>query len=244
MEGFQAETYGEITADVYDELHDGRFDLAATVERREELSGGGPALELAVGTGRVALPLAARGIPVDGIDVSPAMVARLREKPGGDAIAVTMGDFADVAVEGRYPLVYVVFNTFFALLTQDDQVRCFANVAEHLTDDGVFVLEAFVPDLASFDSHHQRVSNYGRRLDRVAINAAYLDPSTQVVEGVNTLITEKGIRLLPIVLRYAWPAELDLMARLAGLRLRSRWAGWQKEPFGPDSGSHVSVYGR
>ena len=241
MDGYQADTYGEQWAAIYDEEHTGLKPDAA-VDRLAALAGGGPALELAVGTGRVALPLAAGGIRVDGIDISPAMVAKLRAKPGGEDIAVTMGDFADVGVEGRYPLVYVVFNTFFALLTQDDQVRCFANVAAHLTEDGVFVVEAFVPDIARFNP--QRVGNRFTGAGRLFIDASRLDQSTQQVESVHVLISEAGIRMFPVALRYAWPAELDLMARLAGLRLHHRWAGWKEEPFGPDSMTHVSVYGR
>src|SRR5207248_188158 len=136
-------SFGEDAAENYDDLSQ-RADTLATVAFLEQLAGGGPALELAIGTGRVALPLAARGLRVDGIDLSPAMLAQLRAKPGGDQIAVTLGDFADVPVPGSYRLVFVVFNTLFNLLTQDDQVRCFQNVAAHLTDDGSFVVEAFV----------------------------------------------------------------------------------------------------
>src|SRR5213593_2474210 len=152
MPGYGPETYGDRWAEIYDEFVAGvKPDTDQTVAVLAELAGSGPALELAIGTGRIALPLAARGIEVRGIDASPAMLAKLREKPGGTDIHVTMGDFADVPVEGRFRLVFVVFNTLFALLTQDDQGRCLRNVAEHLTDDGVFVVEAFVPDIARFD---------------------------------------------------------------------------------------------
>src|SRR5438067_12123974 len=145
MENYEPITsFGEDVAENYDDLSP-RGDTLATVAFLEQLAGGGPALELAIGTGRVALPLAARGMRVDGIDLSPAMVAQLRAKPGGDQISVTMGDFADVPVQGAYRLVFVVFNTLFNLLTQDDQVRCFENVAAHLTEDGEFVVEASVP---------------------------------------------------------------------------------------------------
>ena len=171
----------------------------------------GPALELGTGRGRVALPLAAMGVQVHGIDASAAIVERLRAKPGGEAIDVTVGDFAAVPVEGRYPLVYGVFNTFFAPLTQDDQLRCFAAVGRRLAPGGAFVLQGFVPDQS-------------------------LHPGGQSVRT-----THLG-RLYPGAIRYAWPSELDLMARLAGLRLRARWGGWRREPFGPDSGVHVSVY--
>ena len=161
MKEYDAWTYGDRVADVYDELY-AALDPSDAVEALARLAGSGPALELAIGTGRIALPLAARGVEVHGIDASEAMVAKLRDKPGGAAIPITMGDFADVAVDGRYSLVYVVFNTFFGLLTQEDQVRCFRNVATRLADDGVFVIEAFVPDVTRFD-RAQRVSVDHRR---------------------------------------------------------------------------------
>src|SRR5262245_53113118 len=171
------------------------------------------------------------------------MVAKLREKPGGDRIPVAMGDFADVPVEGRFTLVFVVFNTFFGLLTQDDQARCFANVAEHLADDGVFALEVFVPDLSRFD-RGQRVSTLQVELDEVAVNADIHQPVEQVVFSQHVVIREDGLRFYPVKIRYAWPSELDLMARLAGLELRDRWGGWRREPFTAQSVRHVSVYGR
>lgn len=195
-----------------------------------------------IGTGRIALPLAGRGIEVHGIDASEAMIARLRAKPGGERIPVTVGDFADVAVEGRFRLVYLVFNTLFALPSQDDQVRCFRNVAAHLTDDGVFVIEAFVPDLARFD-RGQRTCLNRVTLDEVVLGVSRHDPVHQRVDSQHVLLRADGIRLLPVSIRYTWPAELDLMARLAGLRLRDRWSGWRREPFTAGSGLHVSVYG-
>ena len=241
MERYRPETYGDRIAEVYDDLTGSMPDPVDCVDRLAELAGPGPALELGIGTGRVALPLAARGVEVHGIDASAAMVEQLRAKPGGDTIPVTMGDFADVPVGGGYPLVYVVFNTFFALLSQDDQVRCFAGVAGRLTSDGVFVLTAFVPDLSLY-SGGQSVRAHGLGLDHVRLDAARHDPVTQRVDFQHVLVTADGIRFLPGALRYAWPAELDLMARLAGLRLRERWGGWRREPFDADSGLHVSVY--
>jgi hypothetical protein len=154
---------------------------------------------------------------------------------------VTLGDFADMAVEGRFTLIFVVFNTFFGLLSQDDQVRCMLGVAQHLTDDGVFVLEAFVPDLARFD-RGQRLEVRTVETDRIRLDASVHDPVQQRVMSQHVLLSEQGIRLYPVQIRYAWPSELDLMARLAGLQLRSRWAGWAQEPFTATSGSHVSVY--
>jgi hypothetical protein len=169
------------------------------------------------------------------------MVERLRAKPGGDAIPVTFGDFAGVPVEGRYRLVYVVFNTFFALLTQDDQLRCFAAVADRLAPGGALVLQGFVPDPTLY-SGGQSVRTTEVGLDRARLDLARHDPVAQRVDFQHVVLTEAGIRLYPGALRYAWPSELDLMARLAGLRLRERWGGWRREPFGADSGLHVSVY--
>ena len=240
MKDYDETTYGERIADVYDEWYAG-LDPAPAAETLARLAGGGPALELAIGTGRIALPLAARGVEVHGIDTSEAMVARLRAKPGGERIPVTMGDFADVGVEGRYALVYVAFNTFFALTSQEEQVRCFANVAAHLADGGIFVLEVFVPDLARFD-RGQRVNATRVEADEVLLDLALHDPLTQSVSSQHVQIDASGVRLRPVQIRYAFPAELDLMARLAGLELRERWAGWSGEPFTAASGAHVSVY--
>jgi SAM-dependent methyltransferase len=215
----------------------------AMIATLAELARAGRALELGIGTGRIALPLAARGVEVHGIDASPAMVARMRIKPGGAEIPVAMGDFADVGVEGAFSLVYVVFNTFFGLLSQEEQVRCFENVARHLAADGVFVIEAFVPDMTRF-ARGQCLNAARVETDAVLLDASRHDPLTQRVVSQQILITESGTRLFPVQIRYAWPAELDLMARLAGLRLRHRWAGWQREPFTAASGKHVSVYER
>jgi len=201
------------------------------------------ALELGIGTGRIALPLAERGVRVEGIDASEAMLERLRAKPRGAELHVVVGNFADVDVDREYELVYVVFNTFFALLTQEDQVRCFANVSRRLTGNGVFVMEAFVPDPSLYD-RGQRLSATRVETDRVQLDAARIDLVTQLVTAQHILIGAEGIMLLPVQLRYAWPSELDLMARLAGLRLRERYGGWQGEPFTSTSAKHVSVYAK
>jgi SAM-dependent methyltransferase len=239
-------SFGEDDAEHYDTEPDvtQRRDTTATVAFLEHLAGGGPALELAIGTGRVALPLAARGIRIDGVDFSPAMVARLRAKPGGDQIAVTMGNFADVPVQGSYRLIFVVFNTLFNLLTQDDQVRCFENVAAHLTDDGAFVVEAFVPTYLTRLRSDQYVDAEAIEVDRVWLDVGRHDPVTQRLEESHIVLSREGVRVYPIVTRYAWPSELDLMARIAGLRLKERWAGWNRESFTSASSMHVSVYGR
>lgn len=238
--------YGDAWAEIYDEWVEtvGHVPTPEViVPALAELAGPGPALELAMGTGRIALPLAETGIEVHGIDASAAMVERLRAKPGGQAIPVTQGDMAEVPVEGRYRLIYLVFNTLFALLSQEDQVRCFANVAGHLADEGVFVIEAFVPDVSRFD-RGQRVQTADMGPDLVDLEVSKHDPVHQRIDSMKMLIRKDGTRLFPVQIRYAWPAELDLMARLAGLRLRERWGGWGHEPFSGSSPQHVSVYER
>ena len=235
-------SFGEDVAAMYDDHL--RGDESATVAVLEQLAGGGPRLELAIGTGRIALPLVARGIRVDGIDISSPMVARLRAKAGGDRISVTMGNSADVPVQGTYRLVYVVFNTLFNLLTQDEQVRCFENVAGHLTDDGAFVVEALVPAFLTRLRHDQHVDAERIEVDEVRLDVARHDPVMQRLYESHVFLSAKGVRLNPIVTRYAWPSELDLMARIAGLRLNARWGGWNREPFTATSATHVSVYGR
>jgi SAM-dependent methyltransferase len=242
MEGSRpVDSFGEDMAAVYDA--EPRGDEVPAVALLEELARGGPALELAIGTGRIALPLTARGVRVDGVDLSPAMVARLRAKPGGARLSVTMGDFADVPVEGAYRLIYVVFNTLFNLLTQEDQVRCFENVAAHLTHDGLFVVEAFVPSFLTRLRDDQYVDAERVGIDHVRLDVGRHDPVAQRLDESHVVLSPEGVRLYPIVTRYAWPSELDLMARIAGLRLRDRWAGWEREPFISTSRAHVSVYG-
>jgi SAM-dependent methyltransferase len=244
MDGYEpAMSFGKATADIYDQVSQ-RGDEAATVAFLRELAGDGPALELAIGTGRIALPLAERGLRVDGVDISPAMVEQLRAKPGGDRISVTIGDFADVPVDGTYRLVFLVYNTLFNLLTQEDQVRCFQNAAAHLTDDGSFVVEAFVPAFLFRTRDDQYVNAEAVGVDEVRLDVARHDPVTQRLEESHVSLSQEGLRLYPIVTRYAWPSELDLMARIAGLRLKDRWGGWNREPFTSSSASHVSVYGR
>ncbi|MFN2132949.1 MAG: class I SAM-dependent DNA methyltransferase, partial [Anaerolineae bacterium] len=221
-----------------------RGDEAAAVAFLAELAGPGPALELGIGTGRIALPLAARGIRVDGIDLSPAMVDQLHARPGGDRLVVTIGNLADVSVAGTYRLIYVVFNTLFNVLTQDDQVRCFENVAAHLADDGSFVIEAIVPTFLYQLRNHQYVDAEAIEVDEVRLDVLRHDPATQTIEESHVSLSQAGVRLNPVVQRYAWPSELDLMARIAGLRVKGRWGGWKREPFDASSSVHVSVYGR
>lgn len=221
-----------------------RGDEIAAVAFLEQLAGPGPALELGIGTGRIALPLASRGIRVDGIDLSPAMVDQLRTKPGGDQLSVTIGDFADVPVPGTYRLIFVVFNTMFNLLTQEDHVRCFENVASHLTSDGSFVVEAYVPAFLYQLRNAQYVDAEAIQVDEVRLDVLRHDMATQMIEESHISLSSAGVRLNPVVQRYAWPSELDLMARIAGLHLKDRWGGWNREPFNSTSSTHVSVYGR
>jgi Methyltransferase domain len=237
-------SFGEDAAEIYDAVDANRGDELETVAFLEQLAGCGPALELAIGTGRIALPLAGRGVRVDGIDISAPMVAKLRAKPGGDQISVTMGDFTEVPVPGSYRLIYVVYNTLFNLLTQEGQVRCFENVAAHLADDGSFVVEAFVPTYLTRLRDDQYVDAEAIGVGEVKLDVGRHDPVTQLLSESHVHLSREGVRLYPIVTRYAWPSELDLMARIAGLRLKDRWAGWKREPFTSTSSVHVSVYGR
>jgi SAM-dependent methyltransferase len=201
----------------------------------------GGALELGIGTGRIALPLAARGVRVAGIDLSPDMVARLRAKPGAEAISVAIGDFASTTVDGEFSLVYLVFNTINNLLTQEEQVACFRNAAAHLQPGGAFVIEVGIPDL-------QRLP-FGERFRPFTVKPAHLgiDEYDVVAQGLishHYVIEGDRVDAVSMPFRYVWPAELDLMAQLAGLRLRERWAGWGREPLTAVSESHVSVWER
>jgi SAM-dependent methyltransferase len=241
MKGYGPSTYGDRIAGFYDEHYEQLASDQPMIETLARLAGGGNALELGIGTGRVALPLTSRGVPVHGIDASAAMTDRLRAKPGGAAIQVTAGDFADVAVAGRYSLIYVVFNTFFALLSQDDQVRCFANCAAHLEEGGAFLLEAFYPDLTRY-VRGQNVSAINVGMDHVLLDVTRHDPVQQHVSAQHIHITAEELKMYPVQLRYAWPSEIDLMARLSGLRLESRWGGWAGEPYTASAGKHISVY--
>ncbi len=252
MDGYDpSSSFGPETAATYDDSP--RGDEAATVACLRRLAGAGPVLELAVGTGRIALPLAATGVRVDGVELSAAMVEVLRAKPGGRDLHVVLGDMAHLAdadVPGPYRLVHLVFNSVYNLLTQEDQVRCFAGVAPRLAEDGRFLLEAAVPGPGEaspgpdYRLEQQYVAAEHVGTDRVVLDAGRYDPTTQLLRRTRVHVGADGVRLSPIVLRWASPAELDLMARLAGLRLHERWGGWDGEPFTPASRRHVSVYGR
>ena len=236
------DAYGEAWAEIYDEDHALMVPPDAQLSVLAELAGDGRALELGIGTGRVALPLAARGVEVSGIDASTSMVERLRAKPGGQRVPVAIGNMADLPVEGTFQLVYVVFNTLFALLTQRAQVACFRRVAQVLEPSGTFLIECFVPDLGRFD-RGQTLRTVSVDERKVRLDATRHDAAAQQVDTSVISISSGSISLRPVRLRYAWPAELDLMAELAGLRLRSRWSGWDRAAFPGNSGMHVSVYG-
>lgn len=243
MKGFDpATSFGYQTSLDYD-ADSWRGDEEDTVAFLAGLAGGAQALELAVGTGRIALPLRAAGVRVDGIELSQHMVDRLREKPGGDQLQVTMGDMSAVMTGRTYGLVYLVFNTIGNLLTQDDQVRCFENAARHLTDDGVFVLECRIPT-APARPGNGFIEVEQLELDQVELGVSGYDPVTQILDVNHVHLGPDGLGFSPIRLRLAFPPEFDLMARIAGLRLRDRWGGWNGEPFTADSWRHVSVYQR
>ena len=239
---FAPETFGALNAERYDAgIHGPEADPTAAVDVLAALAAGGPVLEFAIGTGRVALPLSARGLSVSGVEASPEMVAKLLAKPGGEAIPVTLGDMAEAGPEGEFDLVFLVFNTLFNLTTQDAQVRCFQNAARRLSPRGVFVLETFIPDVA--DLNRQEVRTMAVSFRSAWLEAVAHDPVTQTVDYQRIRLSSDGVRLIPLAMRYAWPAEIDLMARVAGLQLRERWADWDRSPFTAKSGKHVSVYG-
>jgi len=239
MEEYSAETYGERIAAIYDELYTS-YDPAA-IHFLAQLAKTGPALELGIGTGRFALPLQAMGVEVIGIDASPAMVERLHGKPGGERIPVTLGDFTMVELPGKFPLIYLVFNTIFGLLTQEAQIRCFENVARHLEPEGVFVVEAFVPDLKRYvDGQSLRVTSMDN--DILRLDAATVDIPNQLITAQHMHVSIRGVQLFPVRLRYIWPAEMDLMARMAGMQLRQRWSSWDQAAYTSTSMRHISLY--
>jgi len=238
--GFDPSEYGRHIASVYDDIHADRTPDAA-VELIAEYAQGGAVLEFGIGTGRLALPLVERGLQVDGIDGSADMVAQLREKPGGGELRVEIGDFATTATGRRYRVVVLAFDTINALPTQDAQVATFANAAAQLEPGGVFVVENWVPDVAAF--HRGRaVQLHDLSGDRVVVEVAELHPAEQRLTTTRVALGDEGLRLLPANHRYVWPAELDLMARLAGMRLEQRYADWDRRPFTDSSTRYIAVY--
>jgi len=243
MENYDpAESFNERVAENYDKHV--RGDEDAAVAFLERLANGGPALELAIGTGRIAIPLAARGIRVEGIDISAAMINKLRSKPGGDNISANVGDCADVAVARRYRLIYIVFNSLFNLMTQENQVRCFQNAAAHLDDGGAFVVEGNLPTEFCQLRNNQYVDLEDIAVGEIGLDVARYDPVTQILEESHVTVSGQGVRFKPLVTRYIWPGEMDLMARLAGLSLKERWANWHRDPIKVSSTNCISVYGQ
>jgi SAM-dependent methyltransferase len=234
--------FDEDVAATYDEDSSDRFDpsvLNPTVDFLADLAGSGRALEFGIGTGRVALPLLERGVEVRGIDLSPSMVARLREKPRGTEIPVTIGDFSTTKIEASFTLVYVVFNTIGNLTTQAAQVACFRNAAAHLAPGGSFVVELLVPNLQRLPPG-ERFQVFGANEGNWGIDE--IDVVTQRAISHHISFVDGKASRTSLPFRYAWPAELDLMAQLAGMALGDRFGGWNREPFTSESRSHVSVW--
>jgi SAM-dependent methyltransferase len=234
--------FGERVADRFDERYAHLAEPAVVdpiVDFLVERAGGGAALELGVGTGRIALPLARRGVRVHGIELSEAMVARLNAKPGAESVGVTIGDFATTTVEGTFSVAYLVANTIMNLTTQDEQVACFRNVAAHLEPGGCFVIEVLVPGLRRLPP--------GEILQPFDVSPSHLgfdeyDVAQQGLISHHYWIEDGRVEVFSPPFRYVWPSELDLMSRLAGMELRERWGGWEREPFTSESNKHVSVW--
>jgi SAM-dependent methyltransferase len=236
-----ASSFAENVAAHYDDHLRGDEEAAASF--LSALAQGRSALEFAIGTGRIAIPLAEKGVQVDGIELSPHMVARLRAKTINNRIKVTMGDMSTAKTNQRYGLVYLVYNTIFNLLTADDQIRCFQNAAYHLAPDGCFVVETALPHALISPDKPDYVHAEQVNVDAVALDVARYDPTTQLLEENHVYLTTQGITMTPIVCRLITPGEMDLMARMAGMHLIQRYANWQKTSFDIQSKAHVSVYG-
>jgi SAM-dependent methyltransferase len=235
--------FDEPVATGYDDASEAMFDpavLEPTVDFLAGLAGDGAALELGIGTGRVALPLAERGVPVHGIDLSAAMVRRLRAKRGAADVGVTIGDFATTRVPGTFRLAYLVFNTIMNLTTQDAQVECFRNVATHLEPGGCFVIEVGVPDLRRLPPG-ETVRAFTVTPDYVGFDE-YTDLVNQTMYSHHYRVAGDKLDVFSVPFRYVWPSELDLMARLAGMTLGERWSDWKRQPFTAESTSHISVW--
>ena len=244
MKNYNPEKFGELYADSYDAKWDEAMaqETQDSVEFLADLANGGKVLEFAIGTGRVALPLAETGLEVHGIEASAEMVDKMRTKPGGSDIPVVIGDMAEAKVDENFDLIYLVFNTIFNLTTQESQVNCFKNAAHHLTSNGVFVIETVVPDFSEYVDG-QRMKGSWAHLDSARFEIAIQDKVNQTVAFQRVIMSDDEIKMHPHFMRYAWPSELDLMAQIAGLELHERYAWWDRSPFTSESKSHVSVYG-
>ena len=241
MDRYSPRTYGDTIADVYDDFYRPFAESHPMITRLRELAGAGPVLELGIGTGRVALPLSNLGVAVHGIDASDFMIKQLHAKPGGKAIPVVVGNMADVNAPGYFSLIYVLASTFFALLSQEEQVRCFENCADRLEQNGAFLIEAFTPDVSQLaipaNAPVHRVP-----MDGVSLELTVVDQLQQRISGNCIFPSSAGERICPVELRYAWPSELDLMARIAGMCLDCRKGGWENEPYAAGSRGHISIY--
>jgi len=240
MNNFDSTTFGELYAQDYDALHNPGTTNAA-VDFLWWLAANRKTLELAIGSGRVALPLSKLGLDIQGIDASPEMLALLHAKKGGPSIPVRVGDMADVKMDGTFGLVFLIFNTLFNLPSQEAQCRCFENAARHLDPGGCFLIETFVPDPTQFNGR-QNLKTLRVDAKSVLIEATIHNPLEQTIDYQRILFSDKGMQLNPLPMRYAWPAEIDLMAKLAGLQLKERWGGWDRSPFTADSKTHISLY--
>lgn len=241
MRGYHDASYGDAFADVYDEWYADISDVDATVRTLAELAGDGPVLELGVGTGRLAIPLAAAGVEVHGLDTSAAMLSQMVAKPGGEAVHAHLGDMVRGLPDGPFQLAFVAYNTFFNLLTETDQQECFAAVAQRLCDGGVFVIEAFVPEATQDPAAALTVKSV--TADRVVLSVSTSDPAAQRAEGQYVDITEAGgVRLRPWSIRWVTPAQLDEMAAAAGFHLLHRWEDFTTAAFDAESPRHVSVF--
>jgi SAM-dependent methyltransferase len=240
MSDHEARTYGDRIADVYDEwFPHALLQTDASIERLVELAGRGPLLELGIGTGRVTVPLAQRGLEVHGIEASEAMAAKLRAKPGGELVHLTVGDIAEADVDGSFSLVFAIGDTLNLLATQEQQLRCLRRFAAKLVGGGVFVVEGIVHAEAP-PSGSVKVAHVDADEVRLLVTESF--PGTQELRAAHVVLGTEGVRIIPVFGRTIPPAELDLMAALAGLRLRERWGGWEREPFTPQSRRHVSIY--
>ncbi|MGC4892252.1 class I SAM-dependent methyltransferase [Micromonospora sp. DT31] len=229
-------------APYYDDLTSSLLDTGQTVDFLAEHAGAGRILELGVGTGRIARPLSQRGYDVTGMDNSPGMLARLRSRADGAKVNVVLGSFTEMPVEGNFDLIYAVFNSLFCALTQEEQLRTVQLAAQHLAVDGMLVVETNLPDIARSDSAGRTLNTGGVERNRVFIEAAMHDPSTQRIRTQTIIVSEQGIQMFPVMMRYFWPSELDLMARLAGLRLVKRYGNWDKSPYNRTSNRQISVF--
>ncbi|MBO6687662.1 MAG: class I SAM-dependent methyltransferase [Henriciella sp.] len=240
MKGFGPTTFGELNAEEYDALHD-PGTTEACVDLIADLAGDGDVLELAIGTGRIALPLAERGLNISGFDASPEMLKTLAGKPGGSNIETWVADMARFDLERKYDFAFLVFNTLYNITAQHDQVACFQQVANHLRPGGRFLVEAFLPNRDSFENN-QAVRTKYVSFDSVWLEAVQHDPVAQTLNYQRVRITENGTQLKPLPMRYVWPAELDLMAEISGLRPVAHWGGWQKQALSASSDMYVIVY--